>query len=179
MTETVPQTVLDEALMPDLSKNSFVFHYDNEDGANEKITVKLKPLYVMNQKRFARTIASFVDNVAYDLENNNWVSALADATRASEALPELIMILVENGLGAELSDRQRNYCTMQPLEMITVMRAFAEKNAEVCKPILGFFDAVWPRIKANATVATEKLKEKILATIETAEKKLEEPKPLG
>lgn len=165
--QTPPQHILDEALVPDLSKDFFQYTYDDEDGQNVSIKVKLKPLYVVNQKKFSRTIALFIDNVAYDLENSQWVSSIANAARGAEALPELVCILLENDSPPEfVTDRMRNYCTLQPLDMVKILRRFAEKNAEVCAPILGFFDSVWPIIKQNALAATLNLKEKTLAALE-------------
>lgn len=170
-TATLSPMVRDEAMCPDLSKSQFTFTYEDASGLPVSLPVKIKPLYVVNQKKFARCIAAFIDNVAYDLENQQWVNAVADSIRSAEVVPELIMILVENDRH-EVTDQMRNYCTMQPSDMIKALRSFAEKNTEVGGSILSFFDSVWPRIKLNASIAVEKLKEQIVAAVDLLEEKV-------
>jgi hypothetical protein len=147
------QAILDEALMPELSLESFGLLGQ---------TVAIKPLKVKYQIEFSRVLHPLVSDAAFDLDAGNWVSALSDTLRHAEVLPRLVRILANND-GHTFSDDDVLESDMQLDEMVCVLLAFAAKNKAIGEPVIRFFLNAWKAAKSDLGKLAEQIQDKLSA----------------
>lgn len=150
-TENIEQAVLDEALVPDLSGDTFEI-------CGKTITVK--PLKVRFQIEFNKVLAPFAADVAFELQEVGWLSALTASLKHTEVVPKLIHILCKND-GVELSEDQILDSDKQIPEMLVDLGKFASKNEAIGKPISDFFTHVLPLGKRELEKALKQAAEQI------------------
>lgn len=147
----IQQSVLDEALMPELSEDFFEI-------CGQKI--QIKPLKVRHQIAFTKTIAPATGDLGYETQQLGWMTAVGGAIKHADLLPKLVFILVQND-DKDLTEDQILDSTMSLGEMAKIIMRFVEKNEEIGKPIADFFTLAWPGLKGDLVRVIEKLKSEI------------------
>jgi hypothetical protein len=147
MPETVSQPILDEALVPELSSESFTLLGK---------TVQLKPLKVRYQLEFTKLLAPLAADAAYDLQSSGWAEALAGSLKHAEIVPKLTRVLALND-GHDLTEEQILDSDVQLADMLGWLGKFALKNQEIGQPIADFFTDAWPAIKRELSAKVKSL----------------------
>lgn len=146
-TNEIKQEVLNEALLPDLSQDTFEICGK---------TVKIKPLSVRLQIEFTHTIAPFTSEMAFDAETLGWLSAVANSLKHAEVIPKLIHILCKNDSQSitldEIMDSDK-----QLDDMLVDLAKYAAKNQTIGKPITDFFTLVLPLAKQQVKGGVERM----------------------
>lgn len=184
--ETAQQTVmptpevLAEAMQPKLSDDEFLFKWREKiDGKYviKSLPVTIMPLVVEHQNRFTKAVGSFMDGVSFSIENQKWMSAISDTVIGAAVLPQLVRILAEND-EVEITDEMMAKCTLQPADMLDIVKRYSYKNEAIGGPIKNFFENVWPPIRQNVSDALRQNWSKItsLASKEEASESVEAEK---
>lgn len=179
--QEISQNELDEALLPELSEDFFMF-------GEQKI--QIKPLKVRYQKLFAKAFSPILQNIAMDLINNqleidsvrdgetiyrkkriqeysygDWIgiaASLLDCDGAVEFLPRVVQILCHND-GKIITDEELDDSTMQADEMKAAIVLYCKKRGGLEKRVFDFFENVLPLVIEQVVEPVEELTA-ILAT---------------
>lgn len=178
---TLPEAVLDEAMLPEMSEDSFLLN---------GVTVKITPLKIKYQKEFSKVFSPVLQGVAIDLANNqyrmttdslgrtqyelkgiqdfgftDWLTAAGGLMEQVDVLPRIVQILCHNA-GYMITDDELDESTMQPEEMQAVVLQFCKKRGEIEQKIADFFTVVWPTVKKEILQHLDVLKAEALKATE-------------
>ena len=132
--DEIPQSILDEALLPDLSSDEFTLLGH---------TVKIKPLKVRHQIEFGAALEAFASDAAYEIQNGGYLQAVTTALGHVSVLPKLIAIMAKND-GKPITEEMILDSDMDVALLADPLIRFAYKNERLGKPVIDFFTAVLP-----------------------------------
>ena len=161
--EESKQSLINEALEPGLSKETFDFCGK---------TVKIKPLKVRYQIQFAETLKEVAKDIAGqtkevmtssgDVISHTRLSEILTLASASlenvKALYQLVAILAEND-GCVIDEATWMESDLQPQEAVDILLRFSAKNSEICKPIVDFFHEALPALREGVAAIAAQAKE--------------------
>lgn len=131
----LPQAVLDEALIPDLSMDEFQLLGE---------TVKIKVLTVRYQIEFSKTLEPLLTDSAGDLDAGYRLTALTKTMKHAEVFAQLVLIICKNDGKPFTLEQILNQAEVDLAEMGKIVTALAMKNEAIAEPMKRFFMAVLP-----------------------------------